>query len=150
MKPAEVAVPEEIPVEVVAVVAEGAEGNVEPFPVRGRRPAAVGVGLVVALVRHLLGGDLAPTCPACAAVEAVYFKAVVVGRRFGPRLKLRLRFGSLARRRDPVGLGGGEDEYLVVPDDRRRAAGTCKRHLPLQVLVRVPGNGRVAVRGGAV
>jgi len=91
---AEVARPDLLAVQVVAVDAERAERDVQAIAVGRRRAGGVGVREVVPLVRHLLGGEVAPHFFAGLAVEGEDDELVVGGR--GRRLRLEARVGAWA------------------------------------------------------
>src|SRR5262249_32730340 len=87
--PPQLALPQRLAVEVVAVRAEGAERRIQPLAVGGGRAGGVGVRRMVALVRHLLGGGVLPAQAARLAVEAEDDEAVIGGRRRGLLLEAR-------------------------------------------------------------
>ena len=73
---------------------------------------------MLALMRHLLTGDLPPEFFAVLAIEAEYNKLIVVGRWF----RLCLFVGAWGCFCDAIGLDRRDNEDLILPDDRCCAA----------------------------
>src|SRR5262249_6062991 len=130
--------PEEVPCKVVSTHAERSERDEQPFSIGRRGAGGVGMGWVMSLVRHRLPGRPLPPKLAGVTVKAKYFEAIKVRRRLRLDLAPRVRLRQLVRLRFAVGLHGGDDEYLVAPDDRRRASGARQLGLPRDIGLCVP------------
>jgi hypothetical protein len=159
---AEVLFPEQLPLQVVAVEAERAEGHDQVLAVRHRRGGRKAVIPVMALVRQLRARRMLPKRLARRPVErehgellflrwgfahaAAAPSATTTGFRCGRRRRVGDRFGLRLSSRG----NGGEDKHLVAPDHRRRSATAGQLHLPFHVLGLAPSHRRVGFRRDAV
>src|SRR5262245_16090737 len=113
MEAAQVALPLQLAVQLVATDAETAEGGGEEAAIGRRRAGGVGMRGLMPLVRDLLGGCLLPAQLAGLAVEREHDELMVMVRRRCLYREIRIDLGQIRWIGAAVGLDGGYDENLI-------------------------------------
>ena len=127
---AQVFLPNQISVQVVAINTVGAEGDNEGVAIRHRRTGTVAVGRLNVLMGRVRAGDFLP--------EGLTGPAVETKHREG------LLFAAVR------GGNGRNDENLFLPNNRRGVTQSRKGDLPFHVLVLAPIQRGTAVQDQAV